>query len=129
MSPVEENQKNGSVGCLGYGCVVAAFLLVLILGLVFLYVLSSFRGAVDKYTAPTRPAFEVVEADSTARSSSVEKLSRLAALLRDPAASGTETLSGAEVTAALQSSFGPRLEVRFVGGAFEARFEIGRAHV
>lgn len=116
--------NKGSFGCLGYGCAVAVFLLVAVLGLVFFYVLSSFRGAVDKYTVPSAGGFQVTAPAPDVASSSGAKLARLAALIENPSASGQEVFNGPEVTAVMQRSLGPVVEVAIDGDVAQVRFGV-----
>ena len=124
-SPVNVNpqQRKGSFGCLGYGCLVAALLLIVVVGGIATYILSSVRGAVDSFSAEA-PANSVVAVSPDAVRSGEEKLRALARLLTEDGASGSVTFSSAELTALGQEVAGDRVVAQARGGSLVVKGSI-----
>lgn len=114
MSAPQASQRKGSFGCLGYGCLVAVVLLLVVLGGVATYLVYSVRNAVDTYSAEGPTTGDVAVAES-AKATAAEKLQALRKLVSESGSAGSVTFTAAELTALAQELAGPRLLVELSG--------------
>lgn len=117
-------QKRGGFGCLGYGCLVSVCLLSVVLALVGLYLVRSVRNAVDTYTSPQPPSFQISPVPQAAVAAAEADLREIEALLKDPSGAGAVQLSSDEVSAAARAIFGDVADVSIEGSAFRGRFSM-----
>ncbi len=89
-------QKRG-LGCLGYGCIFATVMILVIVGSLFFLARSAMRTAVTRFTTEQPVAVPTVTFDAAAQASAEAKLQDLRRLWNDPAARGQVTLSQADV--------------------------------
>lgn len=119
MNTGPASPRTGSAGCLGYGCLVAVVLLLLVLGGVGFYLLSSFRNAVDKYTAEAPTMQEAPPPGAEIGQSAFEKLREMSVLFSQGGSQDSVSFNSAELTALAQSIVGPRTSVELAAGTFK----------
>ena len=124
MNSDSTQPRRGSFGCLGYGCLVAFGLLTVVLSLIGWYLVSSIRGAVDTYTTPKKPDFQISAPADSARVIADEKMKRIAQLLGDTKSSGEVELSSSEVSSAARIAFGDVVDLELQGDQFKGRFAV-----
>lgn len=89
-------QKRG-LGCLGYGCIFATVMILVILGGLFFLARSAMRTAVTRFTTEQPVAVPTVSFDAVAKDSADSKFEELRRLWSDPAARGQVNLSQGDV--------------------------------
>lgn len=89
-------QKRG-LGCLGYGCIFATIMILVIIGGLFFLARSAMRTAVTRFTTEQPVAVPTVSVNPEAKASADAKFEELRRLWSDPSARGQVTLSQGEV--------------------------------
>lgn len=89
--------KKKGFGCLGYGCIVAVILMVVIIGGLFLVARSAMRNAVVNFTTDQSIPVPSVALDAAAKAAAETRLSDLARLWNDPHSSGMVSLTQGDI--------------------------------
>lgn len=93
-------QKRG-FGCLGYGCIIAVFLIVVTAGGLLWLARSAIRNAVENFTTVQPVTVPTVTVDEAARASFSSKIAEFERVMGDPRASGEFTFSQSDLIGAL----------------------------
>lgn len=119
-----------SYGCLGYGCLIAVSLVILVGASLAWLITSSIRSAVDTYTAKDPIALTSPVMSSSAAVSLQGKLADLTRLSGDSASTGEITLTSEELSAlVLLSPFNRKLSVSAVGDSVLSQFSFRMSDV
>lgn len=119
-----------SYGCLGYGCLIAVSLVIVVGASLAWLITSSIRSAVDTYTAKDPIALTSPVMSSSAAVSLQGKLADLTRLSGDSASTGEITLTSEELSAlVLLSPFNRKLSVSAVGDSVLAQFSFRMSDV
>lgn len=111
------------LGCLGYGCIFATVLILLIIGGLFFLARSAMRTAVTKFTTEQPVAVPTVTFDAMAADSADVKLKELQRLWDDPSARGQVSLTQSDVLGMLSgTAFSGRLFVELQGDSVIGTF-------
>lgn len=126
----KSGHEKKSYGCLGYGCLIAVSLVIVVGASLAWLITSSIRSAVDTYTAKDPIALTSPVMSSSAAVSLQGKLSDLTRLAGDSASTGEITLTSEELSAlVLLSPFNRKLSVSAVGDAVLAQFSFRMSDV
>lgn len=126
----KSGHEKKSYGCLGYGCLIAVSLVIVVGASLAWLITSSIRSAVDTYTAKDPIALTSPVMSSSAAVSLQGKLSDLTRLSGDSASTGEITLTSEELSAlVLLSPFNRKLSVSAVGDAVLAQFSFRMSDV
>lgn len=126
----KSGHEKKSYGCLGYGCLIAVSLVIVVGASLAWLITSSIRSAVDTYTTKDPIALTSPVMSSSAAVSLQGKLADLTRLSGDSASTGEIALTSEELSAlVLLSPFNRKLSVSAVGDAVLAQFSFRMSDV
>lgn len=96
--------NNRGFGCLGYGCIVAVVLFLLVIVSIVMGGRWALRNSVDLFTTEKPVAVPTLTIDDATRSAVAEKLALLGKLIEDPRSSGDVVLSQRDILGLLDST-------------------------